>query len=142
MSCKSLITAIVILSASLLCLGIDSPAPAPSGAPQLVLTGLHARRVAGQKRGALAGPSSQPAQAGADSADRGPGHPLFRLMDTNRDGKLQPAEIGRIIDVLKAAQDASQKADLTPEEWSKFAEQLRPRGGGKALRGKLKANKT
>jgi hypothetical protein len=60
------------------------------------------------------------------------------MLDRNQDGKLQPAEIGRLIDLLTRAQVESKQADLTPEQWSKYLEQMRPmrgkglrRGGGR-----------
>ncbi len=110
---------------------------ASDGSSQVKGAGRAGRRAeAGRaaRRGALAGPSSRPAAADSTEGQaRQPGQGLFRVVDRNQDGKLQPQEIGRFIDVLTKAQEGSKKADLTPEEWSKYLEELRP-ARGKGLR--------
>jgi hypothetical protein len=110
----------------------------------------HLRRVADDKaadgrrwrRGALAGPTSRPAGENQLNApldrNREAGGPLFHVIDRNKDGRLQADEIAPFAEVFNRAQQAARQADLTPQAWASYVEQLRPqrRGvrGGKPAR--------
>jgi len=80
-------------------------------------------------RGPLAGPAAQtrPAGEGGGRENRREGGPmgLFQMIDANRDGKLQSAEIERWAELLKRAGKASQEGDVTPEKWGEITQDLR-----------------
>jgi hypothetical protein len=60
---------------------------------------------------------------------------MFGMMDSNRDGKLQPVEIQRVLDIFTKALKASQEEPLSSEDWMDLTAELRPPGGGRPPNG-------
>lgn len=79
-----------------------------------------------QPGGPLGGPRGEGPGQGGENRRGGP--PMFGMLDSNRDGKLQTAEIQRAIDAFKKALEASREEDLTAEDWRDVVDELRPAG--------------
>jgi hypothetical protein len=88
---------------------------------------------AGARRGGPDGSGARPprADAGSGRAGRGggPGHPVARALDTDRDGALSQAEVASAAAALKAL-DANADGQISGDEW-----RPRPRRGAGAGRG-------